>query len=119
MYSLVSTLVLVILAIGWYWRHRPRRHIPLMLSAFTIDVLLVLAIEINRHAVEKVLSPSVDWFTVFHAAISLLVLLLYTAMTVLGVRIFRGNHTLRPIHGRLALVFVGFRLANYVTSFFV
>ena len=119
MFYWISTLVLVILALGFWQRRHRKNHILLMSTAFAIDVGLVLAIELQRHAVEKVVGDETTAFVIFHAAISLMVLLLYTAMAVLGRKIVTRQPNARLWHGRLAGVFVLFRLTNYVTSFYM
>lgn len=92
-----------------------------MLSAFIIDVSLVLVIEFQRHAVEAVVenvtkSPSA--FVIFHASISLLVIILYIALTWTGTLIYKQNarHLLK-LHRVFAAVFILLRLLNYITSF--
>jgi uncharacterized membrane protein YozB (DUF420 family) len=124
----ISTLVLVILAVGIYFRRRPEIHMKAMLLAFIIDLSLVLYIELTRQAVEKVASEFQP-FLWFHAAISLSVLVHYVAMIVLGRRLAKARsvevespnrvdtaHT-RKLHRNLGISFVVFRLANYITAF--
>lgn len=119
MFYIGSSVVLLILAIGIWQRRNRKVHIPLMISAFTLDVLLVLIIEIQRHAVEKLVAQELSPFTMFHAGISLLVLLLYGAMGYTGYQLAKNNAPFRPWHRSFSIAFVGLRLTNYVTSFFV
>lgn len=134
MLHILSTLVLVILAVGIYCRRQRERHIKLMATAFVIDVGLVLYIELTRHAVEAVVSGSkvLVWT---HAAISLTVLVLYVAQIALGYRLLTGQANLaaatgggtaialphtghhRALHRNLGMAFVVFRLLNYGTAF--
>ena len=118
-----STLVLIILGFGLYFRKKKKLHIPLMASAFIIDLSLVLIIEFQRHAVENVIaSPSP--FVIFHATISGLVLVLYIALANIGMKMAKlstGTQLidLTSTHVKLAKVFIVFRLINYVTSFYM
>lgn len=123
MTHLISTLVLVVLAYGLWQRHQPMRHIPAMLTAFATDLVLVVYIETTRHAVEEVahdaINPASHALLLFHATISLMTVLLYTAMTYTGYKVFSGRRELLPVHKKLARVFIAFRVVNYVTSFMV
>lgn len=121
MFLIVSTLVLIIIAAGLFFRKDPKKHIPLMLTAFIIDVSLVLVIEFQRHAVEAVVenvvkSPSA--FVIFHASISLLVIIMYIALTWTGTTIYKhGARHLLKLHRAFAAIFIILRLINYITSF--
>lgn len=116
-----STLVLVIIALGLYFRHQPKRHIPLMITAFLADTSLVLVIELQRKAVESVIENAThepSLFVLFHAVISLIIIILYVSLTIVGMRIIRkSKRDLLPLHKKLAVVFIVLRLINYITSF--
>jgi hypothetical protein len=127
----VSTIVLVVLAVGIYFRRQRDLHIKLMTSAFVLDLGLVLYIELTRKAVATVASGSrpLVWT---HAAISMTVLFLYVVQIVLGSRLLLARPALaggtgaasfadaghsRTLHRNLGIVFVVFRVLNYVTAF--
>jgi uncharacterized membrane protein YozB (DUF420 family) len=118
----LSTLVLVILALGLWKRHEKNWHIPLMSLAFLMDLALVFWIELSRQAVEKVLGqvPTAytqeSSFVLFHAGVSLLTLLLYVGLIFTGKKLL---HAPEPRHRLLAAGFVLCRLTNYVTSFWM
>ncbi len=122
MLILVSSFVVCLLTVGIVFHRKLEVHIPIMLSAFVIDVALVLIIELQRHAVEKVLgevvaqSPSA--FVIFHACVSLLVILFYIALGITGAKTIIDRKNL-PTHKVLAVVFIILRLTNYVTSFWM
>lgn len=119
----ISTLILLIIMVGLWKRKEVRIHVPLMVAAFIMDVLLVLYIELNLRAVETVveqaMQPKNHELLLFHAAISLSVIVLYTILTILGVKILKKQRHLLPLHKKLGIVFLVFRLINYVTSFMV
>lgn len=130
----LSTVVLVILATGIYFRRRPEIHMKAMATAFVIDISLVLYIELTRHAVEKV-ATQVKPLVWFHAAISLSVVVLYVVMIVLGRRLATASATClatsagpvapsdatstRALHRNLGMTFCVFRILNYVTAFMI
>ena len=114
-----SSLIVVLLALGLSLRHRrPRLHVRLMISAFVLDVLLVLYIEISRHAVERVVER-VHPMIWFHAAVSVGVLLCYVAMILLGRSVLAGRDGSRNWHRHVGMTFVVLRSLNYVTSYMV
>ncbi len=123
MLILFSTLVLAVIALGVWFRERPTLHIPLMSTAFAMDLGLLLYIEFTRHAVEKLgetmQSPTPDGLLYFHVAVSGLTLVLYFVQIFTGMRLYKGTTANRLLHRSGALLFIGCRLLNYITSFFV
>jgi hypothetical protein len=118
MYHIASTLVLLILIAGILLRHRRRIHVPVMITAFSLDLLTVLAIEWNRGAIKQATS-SPSPLLLFHVIVSVMALVFYAVMFVLGERVRKGAEQLRPWHGRTAWVFGACRLTNYVTSWMI
>ncbi len=115
----VSTLVLVIIAMGLWVRSRNRAlHMRLMVAAFAIDLASVVVIEVSRSAVKRVARSdmSLIWF---HAGVSTLVLVLYVVLLVLGRRLNSGSESSRHAHRRFGIAFCVLRLVNYATSFLV
>ncbi|MBY0402824.1 MAG: hypothetical protein K2X66_02930 [Cyanobacteria bacterium] len=119
MLIICSSLIILILAIGFIQRHNTKIHVPFMLTAFASDVLLVLVIELSRSAIEKASHQLDNPFLMFHISVSLLSLALYTALSITGFKLLKGNETLRPLHKKLSGAFIVCRLANYITSFWV
>lgn len=123
----ISTLVLLVIAAGVWFRKRPEIHIPLMAAAFAIDLGLLLYIEFSRHAIETLSetiqttsqTPAQEGLLLFHVAISALMLVLYIVQIITGIQLFRGSHPTRLFHRYSAVLFVVCRLLNYATSFFV
>jgi len=118
MFHAASTLVLFILIAGILLRRRRRIHVPVMITAFSLDLLSVLAIEISRGAIKKATS-SPPPLLLFHVIVSVFALLFYVAMFVLGERVRKGAEQLRPWHRRTAWVFGACRATNYVTSWMI
>lgn len=114
-----STFVVVLLLIGvWFRKRRPEVHFALMLGAFCTDLLLVIYIEVMRHAVEKVVSHGrpIIWF---HATVSLAVLVCYVFMIRLGRPMLAGHYQTRSLHRAVGIAFLVLRGLNYLTSYMV
>ncbi len=118
MVNLISSLVLITLLGGFLMRRHRKFHVPLMIIAFVADLSLVMYVELQLHAVERVLA-GVSPLILFHALISTGVLLLYVTMAVLGVKLLKNPLKVRVWHSWCAVAFVTFRLLNYGTSWLV
>lgn len=112
-----SASVVAVLAAGLAFRRRPRVHVPLMLSAFALDLGSVLYLQVQRSAVQKA-AGSPDALLLVHIAFALGSLALYAALTVTGVRLLRTGQG-RPAHKALAKAFLLCRTGTLVTSFAV
>lgn len=117
-----SLAIFCILLAGYFLRSDRRLHKRCMLTAFCLDVALVLWIEISRHAIEKSLGVAgykpPGPLLLFHIAVSVLVLILYIAQIVLGVR-FTGQPQGLQWHRRCGRLLLACRFANIVTSFMI
>lgn len=118
MYIIASTLVLGLIGLGFYFKKNTKLHALCMSLAFIMDVSLVLIIEINRSAINHVMSSN-SIFVWFHVLISTCVILLYLLQIYIGINLAKqtANLELRKIHKIMASVFVVLRLINYLTSF--
>src|SRR3972149_7428591 len=82
--KIASIFIVLLLFYGFSQRQRPNVHIPVMATAFILDMLLVLYIELNRHAVEQAIGPTVPIMKV-HLFFSFGVVILYLVQIVGGV----------------------------------
>lgn len=125
MASFVSTFILLVIAVGWFFRRHVAIHIPCMVVAFLMDLTLLLYIEGTRQAIHTVTdslkTPAQHAFLLFHVSVSLLVILLYLVQMVSGIVLKRkpGILSMRNAHKMSAIAFIVCRSANYITSFFV
>jgi uncharacterized membrane protein YozB (DUF420 family) len=108
--------VVLLIGTGLWYRHNRAVHPKLMASAFAVDFLLVLYIEITRHAVEKALNPPGP-MVIFHAAVSVAVLATYVVMGTLGLKLLKGQEKVRNLHRYFGILFCALRGTNFITSF--
>ena len=116
---LVSLFALLLIAQGLRVRRDRRLHARWMLSAFAVDMALVLYIELSRGAVEQALDPRISGILQIHIAFSTLAAIGWFCLVILGVLMLRGRRHLRPWHLRIAALFLLARLGNFITSFMI
>lgn len=123
MFKILSPISVILIALGLVFRRDNSKHIPLMLSAFTVDFILLIWIEFANHAVEKVVdevqSTSMNGFTIFHASISTVVLVLYGLLIYTGTKVLKDREKVIKLHKILAYLFIIFKLTNFITAFYV
>lgn len=125
MFFYISSFVIILIAIGFFYRRNRKIHIPAMTTAFIIDLSLVLVIEFQRQAIENVIVNR-NGFVWFHVIISTLVLVLYIVLAVTGSKMKKipsgpdlyGSSVIK-IHKYASILFILCRLTNYITSMFM
>ncbi len=121
-YKSLATLVLVIIAVGLLVRRRRTLHVPLMLSAFVIDMSMLVAIEVSRKAVENAVDAVADHrmpgILLFHIVVSSVLVVCYFFMLWSGYRLLRRGVGRRR-HFVGACAFLICRAINYITSFMI
>ncbi|MBI4586881.1 MAG: hypothetical protein HY717_22940 [Planctomycetes bacterium] len=118
-------LILGAVAVGLWQRRRPRRHVPIMIACFAVDLANVLVVELNRAAVEKAfktVAQTGDWILKFHILVSVVCLACYAVALVTGLRLLKGGAAsrlpgTRGLHKKNAAVFLICRVLNFITSF--
>ncbi len=119
----VSTVAILLIALGWKFRRRAKWHMAFMGAAFCVDFALLLYIELSRHAIAHVgrsmMTAQADYLLYFHVSVSALTLVLYLMQIRSGIKLFKGWEPGRQFHQRAGLLFVACRLLNYATSFFI
>ena len=113
---LASWIIYTIIWIGIYNRFDKILHRKIMITAFILDVLLVLYIEIGREAVKQAFEFPDGWLGV-HIIFSLLTIVLYLLMIAVGQKLFKGNESIRGLHIKLAYTFLFVKSMNLVTSY--
>ncbi len=114
----ISTGVMFILFAGLYFRRkRPALHWKLMVTAFAIDLSVVLYLELTRQAIEGL--PHASPLLLFHVAVSVCVIACYLINFALGSRLLRGRTGIRGAHRNVGITFMTLRSLNFVTSFIV
>ena len=88
----------------------------MMVSAFVIDMIIVLIIELTRGAVDSA-KAKMGTLMIVHICISVAVILLYIGQIISGIKKAKGKPG--GWHGQTVLMLLITRLGNLVTSFMV
>lgn len=118
-FQIQSSLILVLLFVGLYFKRDRARHVKIMYTAIAWDILLVLQIEFTRSAIAKA-SKVIQNTAILniHVALALTTVVLYFGLIYLGRKMLRGEHVNRALHKNLGLMTVLLRILVFVTSFF-
>ena len=131
----LNTAVVFVLAVGLFLRYRPKIHMPLMLTAFVVDLTNLLIIELGSGAVEQAVDAFAEgtYFVPFHVSVSALALVGYVVAVISGTKLYRASglvlrlpvadpervRALRKVHKVNAAIFIVMRLVSFVTSFWM
>lgn len=115
--KLISVFVCLLLVIGVLNRRTRRIHIPMMLSAFLIDLSVVLYLEIRRGVVESIPGRPMTPLLIVHIGISTIVLVLYGLQIHTGIQNAKGRRS--PWHRKVGAAFLLLRFGNLITSFMI
>ncbi len=116
MLKLISTFACVLIIVGYLNRSRRRVHIPLMASAFVIDMAIVLYIELARGVIDQV-RARMGLLMIVHIILSSAVIALYIGQIVTGIKNARGLRS--KWHAKAGLWLILTRVGNLITSFLV
>lgn len=114
--ELLSMLAFVLLLIGYVNRRRTRVHIPIMVTAFMIDMAIVVFIELSRGAIDRA-QTKMGALMLVHIGFSIVTIVLYITQIVTGVR--RVRRVGGGGHGRSGIALLACRFGNLVTALLV
>ena len=113
-----SFLVLVILTLGVQNRKNRKRHVPLMISAILLDLVLVVQVEIARSVLNSAVKIQAnDFITNIHITIASLTAVFYVLIVISGIRLLRGHTTLQPLHKKFGWTTFALRILTFGSSF--
>lgn len=114
MIKAISGFVCILLAVGIYYRHKKNVHLPIMITAFLIDLSLVLYLELARHVVETLPDRPMNTMLTVHIMLSTAALALYLVQFYTGIQNARGNKS--EWHRKVPFAFITARFGGFVTS---
>ncbi len=114
-YKALATLACVLIVAGWAKRRTRSAHVPLVLGGIAIDLALVLILELDRSVIAQTSNVAFSWMQWTHIGSSVLAVLLYIPVVVLGIRLLRGTVRARgrAAHRNLAGVALVARVVGF------
>jgi len=122
LFQIQSTLIVLLMTVGIFYRKNRKRHIPIMVWCMIWDVLLILQIELSRGAIKKASQvPTNPIILSIHVSLALLTVIFYGAMIYTGSILksnVRASASIKKRHKWLGITTYSLRLLTYITSFF-
>lgn len=110
--------ILIVMAVGFYFRRQRQKHVKIMSFAMVWDVILILQIELSRSAILKATKAvSNPWILNLHVSIAVSTVLLYIAMIYTGRKLLAGQEQIRSRHRALGYGTLMMRVLTFITSF--
>jgi hypothetical protein len=118
-YMLAASLSYSLMILGVLNRKNTRVHAPVMGTAISIDLLIVLTLEIQRHAVNTALEFSLTPLQQIHIGFSTLATVLYFPIVALGLLRLKGRtgENSAHWHKRLGVAAFIFRTSGFILMF--
>ncbi len=119
LFQIQSSIVVVLLILGALQAKKNRRvHQRIMNFAMAWDIILIIQIELTRHAVEKAIQINSNSMVLnIHVALAITTVVCYGILFYLGRKIMVGNHQFIAKHKNLGKITIVLRLLTYITSF--
>ncbi len=123
MLNYANLAIFLFICVGAVLHHRRDLHVKFMLTAFALDILLLLVVEFTDNAIATAYRSATEGgdgrvITLIHVAFAVGALLMWFVQIVVGRKIYKqGRSELMPRHAAGARLFLVLRLGNVVTAF--
>lgn len=119
LFQIQSTLIFSLMCLGILNRKNKQRHIPIMATVITWDIILILQIELNRKAVEKAMQALTNPMMLnIHISIAVSCVVLYFFLIFTGRKLLNNNFKVKKTHRILGWSAFILRLLTLITSFY-
>ena len=98
-------------------RRNRKLHVPLMAGGILLDLMIVLALEIERNAVKTALSFTLSPLQQLHVGASTVATMLYFPLVYFGYRSWRDGKGASAAHRKLGVAAFAFRTAGFFLMF--
>jgi hypothetical protein len=120
-FDAANVVLFAAILVGVALHARRKLHVRCMTACFVGDVLMVVLIELQRHAVKTTVrqfsgAPDANALLQFHIAVSVAALAMWVVQIVSGRRVLRGAPSVAR-HRRGAWIFLTLRATNVVTAY--
>ncbi|MCA9320890.1 MAG: DUF420 domain-containing protein [Planctomycetes bacterium] len=118
----LATTAMILIVAGLIMARDRRRHVPLMLAAFALDMVGLVIVEFGPLLSGKTdpvsgLATEFAWAKTIHAVFATVAVVGYIMQIISGRKILAGDRTQLIAHKKWARIFLTMRLLAYVTMF--
>jgi len=118
MFQLYNGLVLILILVGVSLRKQRRKHVPIMITCFVLDMISVLYLEMNRHVIQEAFEHISQRTMQIHLFFAMGTLVGYGIAGYTGRKLLKG-FAIYWVHRLNALCFLVCRTGIFVTSFLI
>lgn len=119
-YMGIATGSYVLMVGGLFYKTDRERHSRFMLTAISLDLLLVVILQIQRQAIQTMLAFSLTGLQQAHVAVSFAATVLYIPVLYLGIRLWKHPELavkLRKLHVYIAITAFLLRTSGFLLMF--
>lgn len=119
-YMGIATGSYLLLVGGLIYKKNRERHSRFMLTAISLDLLLVVILQIQRQAIQTMLAFSLTGMQQAHVGVSFAATVLYFPVLYLGIRLWKHPELaikLRKAHVNIAITAFLLRTAGFILMF--
>ena len=119
LYMWIATAAWLLLILGYVNQHDRQRHVPAVLLGITVDLALVLYLQVTRNAIGTAVQFKLGILEQGHIIASTIALVLYFPVLGLGFMLLRSidRADIRLIHRRVATTALAFRTLGFLLMF--
>jgi hypothetical protein len=118
-FQIQSFCIYALMVFGITKRKKRKVHVPTMITVLTWDILLILQIELGRHAVEKASKALVNPVLLnIHVSFAVSCVVFYFLLIYSGRKLLKGNNHFRLRHRIFGWTAFVLRTLTLITSFF-
>lgn len=112
-----AILTFVLIGVGLVFKRKRKVHIPCMLSAFAVELVIVYLLESGRHVIDRAMQGPPP-LLIIHVTLAMIIILLYLSMIVSGCQIIYRDRWWKA-HLMMACCLVPLKVINFILSMLV
>lgn len=115
MLTLIGLVPPLMIFWGFVLRSRRQAHVPVMIAAIVADIGVVIAVEFERHVLQRASAGGLYPLLRFHIFLAVLSFVMYAVAAFTGWRIWQGTGG-RRLHRANGVILLGVRSMVSITS---
>ncbi len=118
-FQIQSILIFSLMTYGIYVRRNQKKHVPVMYTTIIWDILLILQIELTRHAINKASNALTNEMILnIHISFAISAVVFYFLLLWSGRKLVAGDRSIKGKHKIFGWCAYTLRALTLITSFF-